>query len=285
VLEREIHGDIAVHIDRELLDAAGILVAFTERTGGVSSPPFESLNLASHVGDRADCVDRNRSMLFDALGIASLRDALVTAEQVHEERVVEVRWPDAGRGAWASGGLVPIPAADALWTRAIDVPLMLLFADCVPVVLVHRATRTVAVVHAGWRGALSGIVGKTASMLADVCGTADDLYAYVGAHIGACCYEVAPDMVARFTERFSAGSAASGHLDLEAVVSRDLTQAGVTEERQATVGPCTAHATERFYSYRSEGRTGRHAALALVKGQRIAGATPLRRQVISSTRT
>jgi len=268
LLEREIHGCVAVHIDRELADSSGVLVAFTERTGGLSSPPYASLNLAGHVSDEASAVDANRAVLFAALNIPELRGALVTAEQVHGERIVEVQEGDAGRGARASGGRGPIPEADALWTSAADVPLMLLFADCVPVVLVHRASRTIAIVHAGWRGALSGIVGKTARVLAEACGTANDLYAYVGPHIGACCYEVAPDLLARFSQRFATGAAASGHLDLGAVVSLDLARAGVGEERQSAVGVCTAHNTDRLYSYRSEGDTGRHAALAVVRGRR-----------------
>jgi hypothetical protein len=263
VLVREVHHGVAFHIARELADATGILVAFTERTGGLSEPPYASLNLAAHVGDGTAHVDANRDRAFEALGVASLRHRLVTAEQVHGVRIARVRDSDAGSGAGAApGSAPPLPACDALMTLDAGVPLMLFYADCVPVVLVNGEARAVAVVHAGWRGALAGVVGGAARELARVCRGSGEIVAFVGPHIGACCYQVGAEIVSQFANRFVTLSRASDRLDLAAVVTEDLVRAGVVEERQWHLGICTAHNTEHFYSYRAEGRTGRHAALA-----------------------
>jgi copper oxidase (laccase) domain-containing protein len=121
----------------------------------------------------------------------------------------------------------------------------------------------VAVVHAGWRGAAAGIVGAAARLLGSLEGE-DDLEAYVGPHIGSCCYQVGLDCVSHFDNAFVTITAASARLDLAAVVEDDLKRSGVPKERQWHLGICTAHSTDRFYSYRSEGLTGRHGALALI---------------------
>lgn len=265
MLVREVYHGVAFHIARELADTSGILVAFTERAEGVSEPPYASLNLAAHVGDDPAHVDANRERACDALGIAPLRDRLVTAEQVHGVRIAQVRESDAESGAGAApSSAPPLPACDALVTAAVGVPLMLFYADCVPVVLVNAEARAVAVVHAGWRGSLAGIVGDAVRELARVCGGSGEIGAFVGPHIGACCYEVGVEIVSQFANRFVTLSRVSDRLDLAAVVTEDLVRAGVVEERQWHLGICTAHNTEHFYSYRAEGRTGRHAALAVL---------------------
>jgi hypothetical protein len=265
VLVREVTGGVASHVARDLADASGVLVAFTERIGGLSEPPYASLNLAAHVGDDLVHVDANRDRVFEALGVSKLRNRLVTAEQVHGVRIAQVREADAGSGAGAApGSPPPLPGCDALWTRDAGVPLMLFYADCVPVVLVHAQLRAVAVVHAGWRGALAGIVGDAARAISRESGDPGGIMAFIGPHIGACCYEVGIEIVSQFANRFVTLSRASDRLDLAAVVTEDLVRAGVVEERQWHLGICTAHNTEHFYSYRAEGRTGRHAALAVL---------------------
>ncbi|HSQ22703.1 MAG TPA: polyphenol oxidase family protein, partial [Coriobacteriia bacterium] len=93
---------------------------------------------------------------------------------------------------------------------------------------------------------------------------ADDLTAYVGPHIGPCCYEVGGECVSHFDNAFVTITAASSRLDLGAAVGHDLERSGVPKERQWHLGICTAHSTDRFYSYRAEGRTGRHGALAVI---------------------
>lgn len=264
-LERVETGGVAVWTD-PVLHESGVVVAFTERSSGVSAPPFESLNLATHVGDVPGAVDENRLRALAAVGLESLRAMLVTAEQVHGARVVTVGSADAGRGAFADSGAGPIEGVDALVTTVIGVPLMLCFADCVPVVLVAPGAG-VAVVHAGWRGALAGIAG--ASALALAAGSAvppGRISAYIGPHIGACHYQVGEEIMSHFVNTFgTVARAGSGGLDLGFVVAASLRSAGVDPCNIASLGDCTAETTDRFFSHRAEaGLTGRHGALACI---------------------
>lgn len=263
-LVRVVSDGIAWHEDRSLRDRAGIVVAFSERIGGASVPPFASLNLAAHVGDQPDSVDENRRRFLVALDLADHRDRLTCAEQVHGTAVRIVRSPEAGLGAYAAGDVPPVPATDALVTTQAGIPLMLLFADCVPVVVVAERARAVAVVHAGWRGLAAGVIRNAVAALRSATSPDEDLVAYVGAHIGPCCYEIGPEVVSQFANKFVTIRRASAALDLGAAAAEELESSGVPRERQCHLGICTAHNTERFFSYRAEGRTGRHAALACI---------------------
>jgi YfiH family protein len=252
--------------DDALRGAAGVVIAFTERGGGASAPPFESLNLASHVGDDPHAVDENRRLMLDALGLAECRDPLTMADQVHGERIVRVDAEMAGSGAYAAHGPEPVARTDALITSEPGIPLALCFADCVPVILVAPGP-VVAVAHAGWRGALTSLPGQTALELARAVGCEPSaVVAYIGPHVRACHYEVTPEIMSQFVNTFGTlARAASGGLDLEAVVSVSLDRAGVAPCNIARLGSCTAETTDRFFSYRAEGgRTGRHSALACI---------------------
>lgn len=256
--------------DPELDARSGVLVAFSERLGGVSRSPWATLNLAAHVGDDPGAVDENRRRLLESVGLEHARARLVTAEQVHGATLTEVAEADSGRGAFATTGVAPVPATDALMTDAEDLPLMLCFADCVPVVLVAESgeRRRVAVVHAGWRGALAGLPGISARALAARAGMdVSELRAYVGPHVGGCHYEVSAEIMSHFADAFGTVSRAeSGGLDLGAVVTADLTGVGVARKRICKLVSCTAEHTDSFYSYRAEGGlTGRHAALVAIR--------------------
>ncbi len=261
--ERVTIDGVTVHTVPELFERYGIGVAFSEREGGVSVGAFSSLDLAAHVGDDPVAVDRNRDALLTAIGIAALRERLTCAEQIHGIRAIEVTAAEAGAGGFATGGPPPHASCDALWTRECGVPLMLLFADCVPIVLVRPSVPAVAVVHAGWRGLAAGVVEESVAAL-PIPGDNDDLLAFIGPHIGPCCYEVGCEVVSHFDNAFVTIAAASTRLDLGAAVMDRLERSGVPEGRQWHLGICTAHNTERFYSHRAEGRTGRHGALAVI---------------------
>ncbi|MHB9003076.1 MAG: polyphenol oxidase family protein [Coriobacteriia bacterium] len=264
---QRIKGDgVIVHTDSQLRQRSGIVVAFSERVGGVSQPPYDSLNLAAHVADDPHDVDANRARLLAALDLGHLASALVSAEQTHGQHITRIGSVDAGRGAFASAGRHPLPATDALLTRERDIPLLLLYADCVPVILVAEGPDlAVAVVHAGWRGALASLPGKAvAALCAQVGCEPAGVYAYVGPHIGSCCYEVQRDLISQFTGEFGTIAAVGGHLDLGAVVLSSLMSAGVRPERVARVNECTMDHADRFFSYRASGATGRHGAVAVI---------------------
>lgn len=263
MFERVERDGIAIHTVPSLFEACGVGIAFSERIGGVSQGPYESLDLAGHVGDDAWRVDRNRALLLDSIGIGALAGQLTTAEQVHAIRAAMVDRSNAGSGALVSSGLPPIAATDVLWTTERGLPLLMLYADCVPVVLVRPSVPAVAVVHAGWRGAAAGVVENAAEAIASLPGE-DDMRAFVGPHIQACCYEVGADVVSHFDPAFATITGVSPHLDLGAAVAAKLERSGVPRGRQWHLGICTAHNTDRFYSHRADGQTGRHGALAVI---------------------
>jgi len=262
-----VHRDgIALYTDDELFARSGIRVAFTERTGGVSHAPFDSLNLASHVGDDPVAVNANRERLLAALDLSGLRDRLVTAEQIHGVAIHAVGEADAGRGALAQSGLPPIPATDGLVTSISGVPLLMFYADCVPIILVaEEPRRAVSVLHAGWRGAYGRIAEAGVAELVRISGSRpQNVKAYVGAHIAACCYEVDDTLVSQFCNRFDTITAVDGRLDLGAVVTESLLISGVRSESIVSLAVCTFDQTEQFFSYRARHLTGRHGALAVI---------------------
>lgn len=257
---------ITIHTDPHLRERSGILVAFSERGGGESEAPYGSLNLAGHVSDDPGRVDRNRSVLLNALGIGRLARAVVTAQQTHGEAIKVVSAGDAGRGALPASGPPPIESTDALLTMEPEIPLLLLYADCVPVILVSEGhSPAISVVHAGWRGALASLPGKAAdAMCREARCDASGIHAYIGPHIGSCCYEVEPGLLSQFVGEFGTIAAVGGHLDLGAVVLSSLMSAGVRPEHVARVNECTMDHVDRFFSYRASGITGRHGAVAVI---------------------
>ena len=213
-----------------------VAFAFTERTGGVSHPPFSSLNLGTHVGDDPAAVGENRRRVLEALGCEDALCHLIVPNQVHGDHVAVVRSPDeealdAVRAEVADG-------ADAVVCTLPGVPVLLCFADCVPVLL--TCERGFAVVHSGWKGTIAGIAAKAARVLAQETGAAPrEIRAYIGPHITGAEYEVSTELIERFAERFP-GVVAPGPsrlLDLAACIRAALGEAGVPAEKRLRPRP------------------------------------------------
>lgn len=216
--------------------AAGLLVAFTNRRGGESLPPFDSLNLALTVGDEADAVERNRRRVSEALGFAADRMAL--ARQVHGAELIEV--PDGCSGLVGEG--------DILATSASGQVISILTADCTPVAI--AGTRGVALAHAGWRGLVAGAIERALEWVGDA------HVAWVGPCIRACCYEVGPDVIEAF-ERRGLPIADERHVDPRDASRYVLNENGL--RTVATTDVCTYCDADHF-SYRRDGVTGRQGA-------------------------
>jgi YfiH family protein len=226
----------------------GVHACTTTRWGGISRAPYDSLNLAAHVGDAPDAVQANRRRTAAALGLPS---APVWLTQVHGDRVV-----DAAAAA-------PGATADASYTTHPGIVCAVLTADCLPVVLCHREGGRVAAVHAGWRGLAGGVIEAAVRALA--CPGAE-LLAWLGPAIGPRAYEVGDD-VKSVLDRGMAGAAAAlrpvspgkWRADLYALAAQRLAGAGVRGVYGGTW--CTFSDVGRFYSYRRDGETGRMATL------------------------
>lgn len=236
--------------------AGGVTAAFPARDGGVSAPPFDSLNLGLSVNDAREHVLENRRRLCAAIGLPPER--LVVPGQVHGTTLAWVGEAEAGRGALNSPGV--IKEHDGLLTAEAGLGLAISYADCVPVVIVAEGTRgpLFATVHAGWRGMIAGIAGKAAAELA---GRGRLLAAGVGPSIGPCCFAVDDELRRRFEARFP-GSSGAATVDLWRCARMDLEAAGVPPAAISVAGLCTV-SDARFFSHRGDaGKTGRHLAVA-----------------------
>ena len=229
-------------------EAEGYEVAFTTRVGGVSEGPYASLNLGRKSGDDPERADENRRIACDAIGADP--EKLALNYQVHSARVVHAAPGMRGEHA------------DGLWTDEPGLPMLAMSADCLPIALARADTQRpgVAVLHAGWRGLLAGVV--EAGVVALGRGT---LQAAIGPAIGPCCYEVGEEVAAPFRERFGDDVVREGRLDLWTSAERALRAAGV--EHVDRFDRCTACEPETFFSHRRDrGNTGRQGVIAYVAG-------------------
>jgi polyphenol oxidase len=228
-------------------DAPGpYVVAFSTRRGGVSEGPYESLNLGRKNGDDPARVDENRRRLCEALGADAER--LTLNRQQHSATVHRAH---AGRRG---------EHGDGLWTDEQGVPMLALGADCATIA-VARADGdrpALAVLHAGWRGLLEGVVASAAAALGG-----GRLTAVVGPAIGPCCYEVGSEVAEPFAVRFGRGVLRGRNLDLWAAAELALRVAGCS--RVDRVDLCTRCNPDLFFSERRTGRPrGGHGVLGYV---------------------
>ena len=239
---------------------------FSARQGGVSGEPFDSLNMALHVGDDPAHVWENRRRYFAAIGLDAER--ICTIRQVHGTEVVRAFRRDTGRGAHDYADA--LADADAVVTNDSGVALMLCYADCVPVLLYDPAHNAAGLVHAGWKGTLQRIAAKTIARMHEEFGTqAADVLAGIGPSISSACYTVGAEVVDRFRTEFPAHEDeilaqqyGEMHLDLWAANRIQLREAGVPETNIDCANICTSCDRTFFYSYRAAGgRTGRLAAV------------------------
>ncbi len=264
-----------------LLEQFPLTHGVTYRYGGISEGSFDSFNMGLHVGDAPEMVEENRKRLAQVLGVDSHR--LTCGEQVHGVGVTRVTQELVGRGAFSWDD--SIPDSDAIHTNLVNVPLLLLVADCVPVLIYDAVHHAVAVVHAGWRGAIAHIVERTMDSMHDAYGTLpSDCYLFIGPSIGADSFEVSEeigeqfrqdmhtlglsqvDQVVRYIQR-DGQITATPHVDLKGYIASCVVQKGVPLE-QVSVSSTDTMTTDGCYSYRrDQGRTGRMAMFAVLRDQ------------------
>ena len=272
------------------LDASGADAVVTARSGGVSSGPYESLNLSLSVGDDPGCVRENRRRLATAFGVTP--GDFVFARQVHGAGVRVVGDADRGSGAFSLDDAVSSAGstgdadrasdacgADALVTTSPGLVLAILTADCVPIVLHDPVAGVLACVHAGWRGTVAGVTAAALAAMQSLGARPSDVTAGIGPAIGADRYQVGPEVHEAVTGTF--GPAAAGYvrpdpsapgrwlLDLWAANRHALRQAGVPGLRIHTTDIPTGPDPGHFFSDRTARPCGR---LALVARLRPGGA-------------
>lgn len=241
----------------------GVIMAFSARHGGVSPPPFQSLNMGLHVEDRAELVLANRKRLLDLwdLGLQQL----VCCQQIHGSQVVCVSQEMTGLGA--KDYSTSIPDMDAMTTDHAGIILATFYADCLPVFFFDPQKRVVGIAHSGWKGTMGRIVSNTVNTMVQVYGSkAENLEVFIGPGIGPCCFQVQADLAKKVTAAFPEFDVIMDRnreifWDLSLTNFKILCQAGVDPHKIMDCGICTSCNTDSFFSHRREnGETGRMMA-------------------------
>lgn len=218
----------------------------TTRNGGISQPPFDTLNLGFHVGDDVKSVQCNRDTLNQLLPAPAL-----WLNQIHSNTVVVVDSDYSTLGY--------TPDADAFYTQCKNQPLAIMTADCLPLFLCDRQGSQVAVVHGGWRGLANGIIANT---IAHFSCSPDDILAYLGPAIGPNAFEVGIDVVDAFASLdtasiFKAKINGKYWADIFSIARAQLAQLGIKAVSSQEL--CTYQNSDLFFSYRRNSNTGRMA--------------------------
>lgn len=245
VLTAETRDALTVH-PVESVRVLGVDAFVTDRFGGVSSSPYDSLNLGDHVGDRLIDVQENRRRVANAIRVDPTR--LVIVRQVHGSHVLDASFA------------TPSSEADALFAHDDETALAILVADCVPLLIVDAASNRFALVHAGWRGLHGGVIAQTLKHFADV----TRVHAFLGPSISREGYQVGPEVAAHFADVTGALAPDGGdrsRLDLGLVAIHQLLEGGVSDRwivrsQQVTDGG------EVFFSDRAQRPGGRFALVA-----------------------
>lgn len=253
---------------KNLSALSGIRHAFFTREGGVSEGIYASLNGGVGSGDDPAKVAENRARMAKAVGVTPER--FLTAYQIHSPEVVVAETP------WRSDAR---PRADAIVTRVPGLAVGISTADCGPVLFADPTARVVGAAHAGWRGALSGVLEAAVTAMEWLGAERSRLVAAIGPTIGQQNYEVGNDLVEQFTKAgpdnarfFTAGRAGHAQFDLPGYIAARLARAGITQVED--LGACTYADPRLFYSYRrathrAEPDYGRHVnAIALAGAEK-----------------
>lgn len=253
----------------------GVRALFTGRKGGVSVRWQGGLNWSYAVGDDLADVRENRRRSLEEIGLPVT--AAIMAGLVHGDRVVAVQSVADGLTDWAPDqpgegvDVRMIPDCDALITAVPGLALVVTAADCVPIYLYDPVRRVIGAAHAGWRGTVAGIAGKTVqAMVAHYGSDPAQIHGVVGPSIGPCCYEVDDAVAEPIRQQYGAQraaqlllpgkSAGKYQLDLWSANRLDLERAGL--HHLAIAGACTACGVDRLFSHRAEsGAAGRGAAV------------------------
>jgi hypothetical protein len=261
LLIRRTGSDGVVYYSSPLLEQHRIPHAFSTRIGGVSEAPFDSMNLGNPNGcatqDDTQHIAQNYRRLMRAIGCEHLPRYYL--HQIHGELVSVVDSDDFSNST----------KGDALVTAQPNRVLSVRIADCCPVLLATTDGRAVAAIHAGWRGAVGGVIAAAVSKLRAIANVEPaNLLAAIGPCIGFDAFEVGPEVLVEFEKVF--GSEApirhdgngKGHVDLPSACKQQLLRAGVNTGNIDTTDRCTFRDADEFFSHRRDaGITGRMAAM------------------------
>lgn len=251
-------------------DTGIVTHAFSGRKGGVSTGSFDSLNMSILTADHLDSVLENRKRLCGVIGINP--ESLIGAKQIHRDNIYLVKKADQGAGAKIPD--TAIADTDAMMTNEHGLPLILLFADCVPVFFMDPVKKVVALAHAGWKGTVVKIAAKTVEAMQKSFGSNPaDILAAIGPSIGPCHYQVDKPVIDEFKKAFpdywqelltSFDNEGYAQLNLWQANVKQLCEVGIKNENITVANLCTYCCDDLFFSHR-RGMAGRQAAIIMMK--------------------
>jgi len=231
------------------------------RQGGVSSPPFQSLNTGLHTKDTKKNILKNRELFFSTLNIDPA--TLVCLKQIHSSYIVIAKDSDKGRGALDYKD--SLAEADGIITNQKSIPLVIFTADCMPLFFLDPQNRIAGIAHAGWKGTLSGIAGAMLNRMLDMGASKEQIFVGLGPSIQNCCYQVKKNLIVKFDNKYIEKRNENYYLNLCEVNKDILIASGMKEENIIESHYCTSCHIEKCYSYRKEGQTGRMASVIMMK--------------------
>ena len=241
-----------------LNDFSNLTHAFTTKDGGVSKPPYDSLNLAFHVEDDSAAVTKNHDILASKLGYD--RRTLVHMKQIHSDIVHVVGDRDSFNKP---------PTCDALITDKTNTPLMVMVADCSPILFYDDKNKVIAVAHAGRQGAFKNIVQNVVNTFTNIYNShTQNISVAIGPSIGVCCYEVGSEIYEE-AKKLKLDYAIEKrdnnfYLDVSKILMTQLLTSAIKEENIEISKECTCCKNDKYFSYRADGKTGRFCGVLMM---------------------
>ena len=235
-----------------------VFADFSDRWGGVSSEPYHELNLALHVKDNPIDVLKNREILAKKFDFYI--DNLIYMEQTHSNNIQIINDTFTNK----------IENCDGIITNKPNIPLMVMVADCIPLLLFDKSKKVIGAVHAGRNGTFKSISKKAVTIMTkEFDSNPKDIIVSLGPSIHSCCYEVGEDLaeIAKksFGDKYVIKRDGSFYLDLQTLNFEQLTSAGIKEENIEISQTCTC-CDKNYFSYRRDGITGRFAGVIKLHG-------------------
>lgn len=241
-----------------------VIHAFTTRTGGDAPPPLDTFSMGTaQFGEHREIITKNRQTICSVLNVNY--NNLVMTDQHHTDNIAHL---ESVNQLNEKGYL---ENTDAVIIKETNIPVMLFFADCIPVMLYDKTNKILGLVHAGWKGTAKKIAPKTLNRMIQLYGTnPDEVIAAIGPGIGKCCYEVSDDVSDQLIESLDGievsydliqRPANKPYVDLKLINAQQLKNMGVN--MIDVIPECTACNQNLFFSHRAtRGQTGRHALIA-----------------------
>ncbi len=245
----KVQNGIGYFQNPELAKFGWIRHAFLTRRGGVSPPPYDSLNLSDKNGDEKECVVRNKDLIGATFGFDPCR--LVLLDQMQQDQILLLKQP-----------IITLPSPlefDALITNSPDLVPAILTADCLPIFVVDQKRKVIAAIHAGRQGTALHVIAKVLKKMKQEFGcSSSDFVITLGPSIGVCCYEIDEKAFHPEWELFSTSrERGKWMVDLAQINIAQMKGEGIEEEQIGWINLCTRCCGDLFFSYRREGRTGR----------------------------